>query len=193
MPSAMNETLRSIYTRASVRKYKTDKVPDEDIKEILRSGFHAANGMNRQALEFVVMENRSSIFKYNRKAIDLYAEMMKASGQSYPMVERLQNDPKADIFHGAPVLVFVFSDPNAVTPMEDGSLAVGNMMLAAHSMGYGTCFIGFAAGLGSDPEFRKECKVPEDRKYLACMTLGKPDGAVETHPRSEVKVLSWIK
>ncbi|MCL2295699.1 MAG: nitroreductase family protein [Methanomassiliicoccaceae archaeon] len=189
----MNEVLKNIYTRASVRKYKADKVPEDDIREIIRAGFHAANGMNRQALEFIVIENRDSIRKYNRKAINLYAEMMKASGQPNPMIEKMVNDPSADMFHGAPVLVFVFSNPSAVTPIEDGSLAVGNMMLAAHSMGYGTCFIGLARGLENDKEFRKECSVPDGHKYLACMILGKPEGSTEKHSRSEVKVLKWVK
>jgi len=189
----MNEALKNIYARASVRKYKSDMVPEGDIKEIIKAGFHAANGMNRQAIEFVVIENKGSIFKYNRKAINIFAEMVKASGQSNPMIEKMVDDPKADIFYGAPALVFVFTNPSAVTPVEDGSLAVGNMMLAAHSMGYGTCFIGFASGLGDDKEFRKECNVPDGHRYIACMTLGKPDGKVEAHPRSEVKILKWIK
>ena len=189
----MNEVLKNIYSRASVRKYKADKVPEEDVKEILRAGFHAANGMNRQALEFVVMENGESIQKYNRKSINLYAEMMRAAGNSNPMIENMVNNPDANIFHGAPMLIFVFANPSAVTPVEDGSLAVGNMMLAAHSMGYGTCFIGFAAGLGRDEEFKKECGMPDSYKYLACMILGRPDGEIEKHSRSDVKILRWVK
>ena len=189
----MNETLKSIYGRTSVRRYKADKVPEEDIREILKAGFHAANGLNRQALEFVVVENKDSIKRYSRKGIILFAEMMRAAGQPNAMAERMVDDPKADIFYAAPALIFVFADPTALTPVEDGSLAMGNMMLAAHSMGYGTCFIGFAAGLGYDPEFRKECGVPDDRRYLACMILGRPEGAVEKHPRTEVKILKWVK
>ena len=189
----MNAVLKNIYSRASVRKYKADKIPDDDIREILKAGFHAANGMNRQALEFAVIENKETIKKYNRKAIILYSEMLKAAGHTNPMVENLVKDPNADIFHGAPILIFVFSNPSAVTPVEDGSLAVGNMMLAAHSLGFGTCFIGFAWGLGNDDEFRKEINLPDDHKYLACMTLGKPDGEVATHSRSAVKILKWIK
>ena len=189
----MNEVLKNIYSRASVRRYKADKVPEKDVREIIRAGFHAANGMNRQALEFAVLENKDAIKKYNRKAILLYADMIRAAGHSNPMVENMVKNPEADIFHDAPMLVFVFANPGAVTPVEDGSLAVGNMMLAAHSMGYGTCFIGFAAGLGNDKEFRNELNVPEGHRYLACMTLGKPDGSMGTHSRSEVKILSWVK
>jgi len=189
----MNEALKNIYTRASVRRYKAEKVPDEDIKEILRAGFHAANGMNRQAIEFVVVENKDAIWRYNRKAIVLFAELMRDAGHPNPVVEGMAEDPKADIFYGAPALVFVYANPSAVTPVEDGSLAVGNMMLAAHSMGYGTCFIGFAAGLGDDEEFRKECSVSGGHTYVACMILGRPDGDIEKHSRSEVKVLKWVK
>jgi len=189
----MNEVLKNIYTRSSVRKYKADKVPDKDITEILRAGFHAANGMNRQAIEFVVLENKEIINKYNKKAINLFAERSRAAGQPNPMIERMAEDEKADIFHGAPILIFIFADPSAVSPVEDGSLAAGNIMLAAHSMGYGTCFIGFASGLGSDNEFREEFNVPEGHKYIACLILGKPDGEVEKHSRSDLKILKWVK
>jgi len=189
----MSEVLKNIYSRASVRRYTADKVPETDVREIIKAGFHAANGMNRQALEFVVLENGDLIKKYNRKAITLYADKLKAAGHSNPKIESMVENPDADIFYGAPMLIFVFANPSAVTPVEDGSLAVGNMMLAAHSMGYGTCFIGFAEGLGNDKEFRNELKVPDGHSYLACMTLGKPDGYVETHSRSEVKMLSWVK
>jgi len=189
----MNEVLKNIYGRSSVRKYKDEKVPLNDINEILKAGFHAANGMNRQALEFVVIEKKETISEYNRKAIVLYAEMARAAGHPNPVAEKMKDNPNADIFYGAPTLVFVFANPSAVTPLEDGSLAVGNMMLAAHSMGYGTCFIGFARGLGDDPAFRKECGVPDGHTYLACMILGKPDGEIEKHSRSDVKVLKWIE
>jgi len=189
----MNEVLKNIYSRASVRKYKPDAVPEDDIKEILRAGFHAANGMNRQAVEFIVMEKKDLIKKYNRKAINLFAEMTRAAGQPNPMVESMVNNPDADIFYGAPAVVFVFTNQSALTPVEDGSLAVGNMMLAAHSLGYGTCFIGFASGLGNNPEFRKECNVPDGHKYIACMILGRPEGEVEKHSRSDVKILKWFK
>jgi nitroreductase len=189
----MNETLKSIYGRASVRKYKADKVPEDDIREILKAGFHAANGLNRQAIEFAVVENKDLIRSYNRKGIILFAEMMRAMGRPFPMAEKMVDDPSADIFYGAPAVIFVFARPDALTPVEDGSLAAGNMMLAAHSMGYGTCFIGFAAALGNDKEFRKECNVPEDRIYVACLILGKPDGTIERRPRPEVKIHKWVK
>ena len=189
----MNEVLKNIYARASVRRYKADKVPERDIEEILRAGFHAANGMNRQAIEFVVIENKDVIGRYNRKAITLYAEAVKAAGGSNPMVEKMADDPKSDIFYGAPVLVFVYANPSAVTPVEDGSLAVGNMMLAARSMGYGTCFIGFASSLGNDKEFMEECNVPGGYRYIACMILGKPEGEIEKHSRSDVKILKWVE
>jgi nitroreductase len=134
-----------------------------------------------------VLENPDTIRKYSVKGAALFIEMMKAAGQPAPI------NPPADMFYGAPAIVFVFANPTALTPVEDGSLAVGNMMLAAHSMGYGTCFIGFAAGLGYDPEFRHECNVPDGHTFIACMILGKPDGHIERRPRPDVKILKWAK
>ncbi len=180
----------AIYGRSSVRRYKKEKVPEKDVEEILKAGFHAANGMNAQALRFVVMQDQKKISEFSNKA----RLTLLNSGANFPphIMERMK-DPSMDIFHGAPSLIFIFASPEALTPVEDGSLAAGNIMLAAHAMGYGTCFIGFAGALGNDPEFRKECNVPEDHRHIACLLLGKPEGDVEKHPRSDVKILKWMK
>ncbi len=77
--------------------------------------------------------------------------------------------------------------------MEDGSIAAENIMLAAHSMGLGTCYVGFAQGLGRDTVFRKDLGVPYDYTYLAAITLGRPSGNTPVKPRKEVPVLGWIR
>lgn len=186
------DVMDAIYGRSSVRKYKEDSVPEKDIKEILKAGFHAATGMNSQSLRFAVVQNKDAINDLNDKVKTLSLASDRAKNYPERVLSRF-NDPDYNVFHKAPALIFLFSAPGATTPVEDGSLAAGNMMLASYAMGYGTCFIGFARVLSDDKEFRKECCVPDDHIYLACISLGKPDGTPDRRPRPDVKILNWIK
>lgn len=188
----MNEVLKCIYGRASVRSYTSDIICEEDLTELLKAGFSAPNGMNTQAVEFVIIQNEEEVLKLSEKAKKLFVEMLSRSGEPDPNVVKMCSGD-LNIFYGTPNLIFIFANKTAATPVEDGCLAAENIMLAASSMGYGTCFIGFAAGLGSDPLFRKDNNVPDDHTYVGCLAIGVPSGPVEQHSRADVKILNWSK
>ena len=187
----MNEVLKTIYNRRSVRSYKDEQIPDDVIREILKAGFHAANGVNMQALRFAVVSDKDKLKSYSDKGKKLYLEQMTASGYKN---EYLENKLKSDmsIFFNAPTVIFVFADKTAVTALEDASLAMGNMMLAAKSMGLGTCWIGFAAMLGNDEDFVKDTR-SEGTKHLATLIIGYPTKESGPSERGEVQILNWIK
>ncbi|MDR3205951.1 MAG: nitroreductase family protein [Candidatus Methanoplasma sp.] len=188
----MNEVLNAIYGRASVRSFKPDQVPEETVKELLNAGFHAANGINTQALRFVVVQNKEQINGLSDAAKSIYIEDAEETGESNPFL--LQAYKRGgSIFHDAPTVIFIFASPEVATPTEDAALAAGNILLAAHSLGYGGCIIGLADPLESHIEFWEDNNVPEDHIYLTAVAVGKPAGAVAPSPRSEVKVLSWIR
>ena len=120
----MNEIIKAMMERRSIRKFKSDMVSKKDIDEIIESGLYAANGMGRQAVITVAVTNkelRDKIAEDNRK-IGGWAEGF-------------------DPFYGAPVILIVLADKNRHTDVYDGSLVMGNMMLAAHSLGLGSCWI----------------------------------------------------
>lgn len=118
-----NEVLRAIYGRRSVKKYTDKHVPTELLDEILKAGSWAANGKAWQAPVMVAVtdpETRETLRRLN-------AEIL--------------GNPDADPFYGAPVVVAVLSDSERFTYVEDGSLVIGNMMLAAYSLGVDSCWI----------------------------------------------------
>lgn len=118
-----NEVLKAIYDRRSVRKYTDKPLPAEILEEILKAGSYAANGRAFQAPVMVAVtdpETRETLRRLNAEII---------------------GDPDADPFYGAPTVVVVLSDSNRGTYVEDGSLVIGNMMLAAHSLGVSSCWI----------------------------------------------------
>ena len=119
----MNEVLNAIYERRSVKKYTDRAVPAELLDEILKAGSWAANGKAWQAPVMVAVtdpETRETLRRLN-------AEIL--------------GNPDADPFYGAPTVVVVLSDSDRFTYIEDGSLVIGNMMLAAYSLGVDSCWI----------------------------------------------------
>ena len=119
----MNDVLENIITRRSIKKYKPDAVPDEIIERIVNAGTYAASGMNRQSPIIIAVTNK----KLRDRLSQMNAEIMGRNGM--------------DPFYGAPVVLIVLADKNIPTHVYDGSLVMGNMMLAAHSEGLGSCWI----------------------------------------------------
>lgn len=114
--------LDTIKTRRSCRKYKSDMVPDEAIQKIAEAGTYAATGKGAQSPLIIVVKD---------KAIrdQLSAMNAKVLGASH------------DPFFGAPVCIVVLADRSRPTYLYDGSLVIGNMMLASHALGLGSCWI----------------------------------------------------
>ncbi len=101
--------------------------------------------------------------------------------------------PEIHLFFGAPVLILVFAIPGVVND-HDCALAAQNMMLAAHSLGIGSCWIGLALGLGEDKEFLKEAGVPVGSKLVAPIIFGYPQKSnLKAPPRNEEVILKWMK
>ena len=114
--------LEAMMSRKSVRSYTDQMVSDADIEKVLKAGQYAANGRGRMATKFVVVKNR-----------EIRDELSKMNAD----IMGTTSDP----FYGAPVVIWVLADRNVHTYVEDGSLAIGNMLLEAHALGLGACWI----------------------------------------------------
>ncbi|HII06142.1 MAG TPA: nitroreductase family protein [Methanotrichaceae archaeon] len=191
----MNEIFRNIYARRSVRNYLHDEVPDEVILDLIKAGIRAPSAINEQPWRFVIVKNRDIIAEYSSRAKELSLEQFQ--GSDHPEVQgliRMVSNPKFNIFYDAPVLVMIFSRPDALVPEIDCALAAENMMLSAWSLGIGSCWIGLAVPLGGDEYFLKEVGVPEGYKLVAPLIFGYPAKADhKPTPRDEDVVLRWVK
>lgn len=120
----MNEVMKAILERRSFRKYKPDMVEKDLIDEVIQAGLYAANGHAQQSSVIIAVTNRElrdAIAEENRK-IEGWKEGF-------------------DPFYGAPVILVVAAKKSIPTAVYDGSVTLANMMLAAHSLGLGTCWI----------------------------------------------------
>lgn len=119
----MNEILKAMQERRSCRSYKPDMLPQEVIDEICKAGTYAATGMNRQSPVIIAVTDKT--------LRDKLSEMNAA------FMGKTDFDP----FYGAPVVLIVLADKSMPTYVYDGSLVMGNLMLAAHTLGVGSCWI----------------------------------------------------
>lgn len=118
----MSDVLNKIKTRRSIRKFKSDMVPRELIDQIIEAGTYAASGMNRQTPIIIAVTNKEMRDKLSKMNADIMGT-------------------DADPFYGAPVVLIVLASKERYTYIYDGSLVMGNLMLAAHELGIGSCWI----------------------------------------------------
>ena len=118
----MNETIKTLLERRSIRGYKKDLVPAEILDQILEAGEYAPSGMGMQGTMMVVTQNAELVATLSQMNADVMG-----SG--------------ADPFYGAPTVIIVFAVSEMGTCVENGSLVMGNLMLAAHELGVGSCWI----------------------------------------------------
>lgn len=118
----MEQTLQDIKTRRSCRSYKPDMVPRDVLEKIVEAGTWAATGMGRQSPMILAVTDKG--------LRDRLSKMNAA-------IMGRDQDP----FYGAPVVLVVLADKNVPTHVYDGSLVMGNLMLAAHALGISSCWI----------------------------------------------------
>ena len=127
---AMSEVMNNILTRRSVKKYMAKSVPDELIEQIVKAGTYAPSGMNKQAAIILAVTNKEMRDRLSRINLDIVMarNMNTTSGH-------------ADPFYGAPVVLVVLAKKDVATRVYDGTLVMENMMIAAQSLGLGSCWI----------------------------------------------------
>ena len=165
----MNETLKVLTTRRSCRAYKPELIKEEELSAILEAGTYAATGMGRQSPIILAVTNRAIRDRMSR----MNAAVMGAT-----------NDP----FYGAPEVLVVLADRNVPTYLYDGSLTMGNMLLAAHALGIGGCWIHRAKQVFDSPEGKEILKslgIEGDYEGIGDCVLGYP--ADDPKPAAERK------
>ena len=133
----MSDIIQGMLDRRSIRAY-TDEVPSRElIDQVVEAGLWAASGMNRIIVAVTNRELRNRLSAMNAEVI---------------------GDSSRDPFYGAPVVLVVLAPRGERNRVYDGSLVMGNLMLAAHALGLGSCWIHRA---------REEFDTPEGKAILA--------------------------
>ncbi len=156
----MNEVIRNIITRRSCKKYDPDiPVPQELVDQIIEAGLYAASAMGTQCPKILAVTDKT------------VRDRISALNSRYDAQKR------PDPFYGAPVVLVVLVEKSYGTRVYDGSLVMGNMMLAAHSLGVGNCWIHRAREVFDDEEGKailRAAGMEGEYEGIANLVLGYP-------------------
>jgi len=118
-----NEVLQAIAARRSCRSYESRQITKEELDAVVQAGTWAPSGMGRQSAKIVVVQDPETVAQLER------------------MNAAVLGDPNAHPFYGAPTVLVVFADSTVPTYVQDGSLVLGDLQLAASAIGLGSCWI----------------------------------------------------
>lgn len=173
----MGNILDVIEARCSCKNYQDKKVPTEIVEKIVRAGTFSATGMNKQSPVILAVENK-----------DIRDRLSKLNAA----VMGREIDP----FYGAPQVLVVLADKTVPTYIYDGSLVMGNMMIAAEELGIGACWVHRAKEVFASSEGKqilKDAGIVGDFEGIGNLIIGYPEG--EKRPKSPRKdgYIVWVK
>ena len=163
--------------RRSVRKYKPEQISEELLDAVLKAGLYAPTAKNNQKPVMVAVRDKQTRDLLSKLNAEIWG---------------IESDP----FYGAPVVLIVLAEKKYPTYLYDGSLVMGNLMLAAHAHGIGSCWIHRA---------KEEFELPEGKAILAelgiegefegighCI-LGYPEGDLPVMKERKKHYVYWIE
>lgn len=170
----MNAAIENMIGRRSVRSFQKKQIAPEELEQILTAAKYAPTGMDRQHVLYVAVQEEETLNVLRR--------------MNGAIMGRADMDP----YYGAPTIVLVLVDENVSTRVEDGSLALGNMMNAAHSLGVGSCWIHRAREMFDSAEGKallKKWGIEGNYQGVGGCALGYPDGPLKTPSERKEKVV----
>lgn len=168
------QTIEAIRSRRSIRKFKPEMPSRDHIRQIVEAGTYAATGMNRQSPIIIAVTDRAV-----RDALQRVNARIGGWQEGF------------DPFYGAPAILIVLADKAWANRVYDGSLVLGNMMLAAHELGLGSCWIHRAREEFERPEWQEWLRsigVSGTYEGIGHLALGYPDGEF---PKAAPRKADW--
>lgn len=167
-----NQVLSLMQSRRSVRKYKPDMLPKAVIERIVTAGTYAASGMGKQSAIIIAVTNKEL-----RDRLSVMNQEIGGWKKGF------------DPFYGAPVVLIVLADKNWANRVYDGCLVMGNLMLAAHALGIGSCWIHRAKEefeSAGGKAILKSLGIEGEYEGIGHCVLGYPDGPLpQAAPRKK--------
>lgn len=182
----MNEIMKTILHRRAIRRFDSKQIQEDILQQILEAGLYAPSAGGKQGVIFAVSQNREVNIKLGRiKRANSHPRM--AVGSHYVSREQpsIADDPNlTDAFYGAPTVITMFAPRNFLFSSEDCAVAAENMMLAADSLGVGSCYIGQGWTAFADPfgqELLRQWRIRPDYYAVMQLLLGYPRPG-DVHP-----------
>lgn len=173
----MNDAVRLLTERRSCRRFLDQAVPRKLLEQITEAGLYAPSGENRQSTKCIVIQDEEIISKLSR--IDGVFD----------------GNMDGDAFYGAKTVILVVSDETNHTYIEDGSLVLGNMLLAASALELGGCWVHWARETMDTPygrKLKKKWNIPEEYVGIGFCILGYPEKKNTLKPKRKANRVIFV-
>ena len=181
-----NEVLKTIESRRSVRAYSADPLTDEEVDAIVNAGLYAPSAANQQSWHLTVIRTKEVIDRLNEDIKQTLRNSPEKHNQTYGTTADFH------VFYNAPLVVLVSGQEGNIAPMADCSAAIQNMLLAAESLGIGSCWIAFTLMHFTDTTKNTAFGVPHTHKPMFAVAFGRPAKEKGTAPRRREATVNYL-
>jgi len=187
------ETIEAIMTRRSVRKFEKRQIPNKDLEKIIRAGTYAPSALALQPWAFVVVQDQTFLNKVSDYCKPIMISLMKDAHDGMSDVFRaMLESPGYSIYYHAPTVIMIVGKTGSRFREIDCSLCAENMMLAAHALGIGSCWIGSTEVAYENKELMAGFRIPEGYSPVATIVFGYPGETPKAHDKHSANV-TWVR
>jgi len=182
----------AIYQRRAVRSYLPQKLDAATIHTLLEAAVRAPTAIHEEPWTFVVIQDVGLLKRLSDRAKEFFVEEIHHQhlDRGGHALDRFKS-PDFNIFYNASTLIVICGKPLGPFVVADCWLAAENLMLAACSMGLGTCVIGAAVSGLNSPEMKAELGIPAEVSAVAPIIVGVPSSETPLTSRKEPQILAW--
>ena len=196
-----SELVRLMLSRRSCRNFKNENVDRNILEDLIKIGITAPSGSNCQDWTFTIIPTKKDVASFGKKIGAFFKKLNKLSKniilrkgmtlfgnkklefyyENYyesvkETIELYEKEGIDKLFHGATAVVLVGGLKESSCPSEDALLATQNILLGAHSMGLGSCVIGFASNaIANDAKLKKDLGIDKNEAIYSVIALGYPN------------------
>jgi nitroreductase len=190
----MNEVIKNMLTRRSIRTYKEEQISDEQLNTLIEAAKYAPSGGNSQTSRFTVVQNKEKLEELNSLVRESFKhlEVEEKTYRSKKSGKKASENDDYKFYYNAPTLIIVSNDREYSNCMADSAIALENILLAAHSLGLGACFVNQLTWFCDDKNVRKALMgigIPENYVVCGAAVVGYNSGNMpKAAPRQEGNV-----
>lgn len=194
-----NDFLEFIKSRRSIKKFKPNQISPEKLDAIMEAALYASSGENKQTWHFSVIQNPEVISKMNadvKSTIINGSSFASLSDEFLPRLKAVAGKEAFSFFYNAPTVIWVSGADNSIYAKSDIALASENLMLAAHAVGLGSCWINAAVPLfegDKAAEYLEKLQIPQGYTPSHAIIVGEIDGDAPKAASRKENTVSYIK
>jgi nitroreductase len=185
--------IEAIMTRRSVRKFGERQIPDDVLEKIIRAGTYAPSALALQPWGFVVVQDQAFLAKVSDYCKPIMISLMKDAHNGMSDAFRALLESKGyTIYYHAPTVIMIVGKTGSRFREIDCSLCAENMMLAAHALGIGSCWVGSTEVAYDNKELMAGFRIPEGYSPVGTIVFGYPKEKPEAHDKNPPAV-TWVR